>query len=73
MEKVPAALLGNEAVLAFGDSDFKIVKPGHFVRCGVTKAPIALDRLLYWSAEHQEAYAGPEAVLERLRNVAKTS
>lgn len=59
--------LGTEAVLQFTDSDFRIVRHGTFVRCGVTGVPIPLDDLLYWSADRQEAYAGPEAVLKRLR------
>jgi hypothetical protein len=61
--------LGTEAVLEFTDSDFRVIKRGTFVRCGVTGVPIPLDDLLYWSAERQEAYAGPEAVLQRLRAV----
>lgn len=58
---------GLEAVLEFTDSDFHIVRQGHFVRCGVTGQPIPLDELRYWSAERQEAYASPAAVIERLR------
>ncbi|CAN1500935.1 Protein of unknown function DUF2093 [Rhabdaerophilaceae bacterium] len=59
--------LGTEAVLEFTNSDFRVVRPGTFVRCSVTGTPIALDDLRYWSAEKQEAYASPEAVLVRLR------
>lgn len=59
--------LGTEAVLEYTDSDYRIVRQGRFVRCGVTGKPIPLEDLRYWSAERQEAYAGPEAVLERLR------
>ncbi len=62
-----ASGLGTEAVLEYSDSDYRIVRQGKFVRCGVTGQPIALDELLYWSAERQEAYSGPEAILERLR------
>ena len=36
------------------------------VRCAVTGEPIQLEELKYWSVEHQEAYAGPEAVAQRL-------
>lgn len=59
--------LGTEAILEFTDSDFRVVKQGTFVRCGVTGNPIPLDELKYWSGDRQEAYSSPEAVLERLR------
>ncbi|MFN3483759.1 DUF2093 domain-containing protein [Rhabdaerophilum calidifontis] len=59
--------LGTEAVLEYSDSDYRIVRPGSFVRCAVTGAVIPIEELRYWSAERQEAYAGPEAVLMRLR------
>lgn len=58
---------GAEAVLEYLDNDFRILRQGTFVRCGVTGAPIMLEDLRYWSVERQEAYAGPEAVLRRLR------
>lgn len=58
--------LGTEAVLEFSDSEFRVVKSGTFVRCGVTGMPIPLEDLRYWSAERQEAYASPDAVLARL-------
>ena len=48
------------------DSNLRLIKPGAFVRCAVTGQPIPLDQLKYWSVERQEAYAGPEAVLQRL-------
>jgi hypothetical protein len=44
-----------------------VVKPGAFVRCVVTGVPIPLEELKYWSVERQEAYASPQAVLQRLR------
>lgn len=62
-----APALGNEAILEYTDSDYRILRQGNFVRCGVTGVPIPLEDLRYWSAERQEAYAGPEAVLARLR------
>ncbi len=76
MIKVPAGFgmsglgaqgLGTEAVLEYTDSEYRVVRQGKFVRCGVTGAVIPLEDLRYWSAEHQEAYAGPEAVFQRLR------
>jgi hypothetical protein len=58
---------GHEALLEFTDSDYRVIRQGSFVRCGVTGEPIPLEDLRYWSAERQEAYAGPAAVLRRLR------
>ena len=56
----------GEAVVEYLDSNLRLVKPGSFVRCGVTGQPIPVDQLKYWSVERQEAYASPEAVLIRL-------
>jgi hypothetical protein len=58
---------GGEAVVEYLDSNLRIVKPGAYVRCAVTGERIPLDQLKYWSVEHQEAYASPEAVLQRLK------
>lgn len=57
---------GGEAVVEYLDSNLRLVKPGAYVRCAVTGEAIPLDQLKYWSVEHQEAYASPEAVLRRL-------
>jgi hypothetical protein len=57
---------GGEAVVEYLDSNLRVVKPGAYVRCAATGQPIPLDQLKYWSVERQEAYAGPEAVLQRL-------
>lgn len=56
----------NEARLQYLDGDFRIVSAGAFVRCAVTGAAIPLDELKYWSVDLQEAYATPEAVMQRL-------
>lgn len=56
----------GEAVVEYLDSNLRIVRPGSFVRCAVTGAAIPLEELRYWSVERQEAYASPNAVLERL-------
>ena len=56
---------GREAEVLFMDADFKVVRPGDFVRCAVTGRPIPLDQLRYWSVELQEAYASPEIALQR--------
>lgn len=55
-----------EAHVEFLDGDIRVVRPGAFVRCAITGAPIPLDELRYWSVDRQEAYANPEAVLKRL-------
>ena len=61
----------GEAEVNYLDGDFRVVRPGGFVRCAVTGAPIALDELKYWSVDLQEAYASPEAVLERHKQLSK--
>jgi hypothetical protein len=55
----------GQAEIKYLDGDFRIVRPGSFVRCAVTGAPIAIEELKYWSVDRQEAYASPEAVLQR--------
>ncbi len=58
--------MAGEAEVKYLDGDFRIVRPGAFVRCAVTGVPIPLEELKYWSVDLQEAYASPEAVLKRL-------
>jgi len=62
-----SAPMNGEADVKFLDGDFRVVKPGAYVRCAVTGQAIPLEELKYWSVERQEAYATPEAVLERHR------
>ena len=52
---------GPEAQLIFAPGSYQIVRPGAFVTCAVTGAPIPLRDLRYWSAEHQEAYTDAHA------------
>jgi hypothetical protein len=61
----PAPMPG-EAEIKYLDGDFRVMRPGAFVRCAVTGAPIPLEELRYWSVDLQEAYATLEAVLQRL-------
>lgn len=68
-ERLPVP--GPEAVIDYGHGDFRVVKPGAFVRCAVTGVPIRLEELRYWSVDWQEAYASPEAVLLRLRRAGR--
>jgi hypothetical protein len=59
------SLMAGEAELKYLDGDFRVIRPGAFVRCAVTGASIALEELRYWSVDLQEAYATPQAVLSR--------
>ncbi|MPT47907.1 MAG: DUF2093 domain-containing protein [Sphingobium sp.] len=51
----------SPALLHYDASDFDILRPGSYVLCAVTGQRIELEDLLYWSAEHQEAYVNAEA------------
>ena len=55
------------ADLEYLDGEYRVVKPGSFVRCAVTGEPIPLDSLRYWSVDLQEAYANPAIALRRLQ------
>jgi hypothetical protein len=55
----------GEAKIEYVDGDYRIVRPGAFVRCAVTGEPIALEDLRYWSVDRQEAYSGPAASMQR--------
>jgi hypothetical protein len=57
--------MAGEAEVKYLDGDFRVIRPGAFVRCAVTAVPIPLEELKYWSVDLQEAYATPEAVMRR--------
>ncbi len=59
--------LEGPAVLRYDTPDFEVVRPGSYVLCAVSGRRIPLDALRYWSPELQEAYAGPEEVMTRLK------
>jgi hypothetical protein len=61
----------SEAVLEYLDGDFRVLRPGAFVRCAVTAVPIPIEELRYWNVDLQEAYADPSAKLARLGITAK--
>ena len=61
----------GEAVVEYGDGTMRVIKPGSFVRCAVTGEAITLDSLRYWSVERQEAFATPEAALQRLKKTGR--
>jgi hypothetical protein len=60
----PSPMTG-EAEVKYLDGDFRVVRPGAFVRCAVTGVAIPLEELKYWSVDLQEAYVNPDAVLKR--------
>lgn len=70
-ERRPAA--AAEAAVHYLDGEFRVVRPGSFVRCAVTGTPIPLDELRYWNVALQEAYANPNAKLARLGRREKPS
>jgi hypothetical protein len=57
----------GEALVEFLDGDLRVVRPGAFVRCAVTREPIPLEELRYWSVDLQEAYVSRDAVLHRMK------
>jgi hypothetical protein len=66
-----AAPISGEAEVKYLDGDFRVVRPGAYVRCAVTGHAIPLEELKYWSVDMQEAYASPEAVMQRYREQRK--
>lgn len=58
-----------EAKLDYGDGEFRVVRPGAFVRCATTGQPIPLDELRYWNIERQEAYSSVDAKMQRLKQL----
>ena len=54
----------SEAQLRYLDADYVVLRPGSFVRCAITGAPIPLDELSYWNVDRQEAYANAGAAYE---------
>ena len=58
---------GNtEAKLVYGPNGFRVMRPGQYVICAVSGAPVPLEELRYWSVRRQEAYASPELASRRL-------
>ena len=60
------------AKLEYLDGEFQVLKPGSYVNCAVTGAPIPLDALRYWSVDLQEAYASPAIALKRMQETGLT-
>ncbi|BBU63669.1 hypothetical protein MSC49_36040 [Methylosinus sp. C49] len=63
-ERQPQAAV--EAEVEYRDGDFRIRRPGAFVRCAVTGEPIPLEELRYWNVDLQEAYSSTDAKLIRI-------
>ena len=61
---------GREARIHYLAGTFRILATGDYVRCAVTGAAIAIDELLYWSVERQEAYVDAAASLDAERRSA---
>ena len=66
-----ASPISGEADVKYLDGDFRVVRPGAYVRCAVSGQAIPLEELKYWSVDLQEAYASPEAVMQRYREQRK--
>jgi hypothetical protein len=58
---------GRLARLHYLPGTFRVLTPGDHVLCAVTRQPIPLAELKYWSVERQEAYASAAASLEAER------
>lgn len=61
----------GEAKVRYEDGNFEILEAGDYVICAVTGNRIPLSQLKYWSVKRQEAYASPEAALERHKSDSK--
>ena len=61
----PLSMATRQAILHYGTSDFDVLQSGDHVICAVSGKPIPLDRLTYWSAELQEAYANAALMTQR--------
>jgi hypothetical protein len=55
---------GRLARLHYLPGTFRVLSHGDHVLCAVTRQPIPLAELKYWSVERQEAYASAEASLK---------
>lgn len=57
--------IGRLARLHYGDGDFAVLTPGTYVVCAITGAEIPVERLRYWNADLQEAYADAQIAAKR--------
>jgi hypothetical protein len=56
----------GEAKIEYMDGEYRVIRPGAFVRCALTGEPILLEELRYWSVDWQEAYSSPTASMKRV-------
>ena len=66
MNRMERPTSATEAAIEYLDGDFRVMRPGAFVRCAATGEAIPVEDLRYWNVDLQEAYANPEAKLARL-------
>jgi hypothetical protein len=58
----------REAKLRYLDHEFEVIKPGDYVRCGITGDPVRLENLRYWNIEKQIPYrSAAESFADYLR------
>jgi hypothetical protein len=55
---------GRLARLHYLPGTFRVLSHGDHVLCAVTREPIPLAELKYWSVARQEAYASADASLQ---------
>ena len=55
---------GRPARLHYLPGTYRVLSHGDHVLCAVTRQPIPLADLRYWSVERQEAYSTVEASLQ---------
>ena len=55
---------GRLARIHYQPGTYRVLSAGDHVVCAITRQPIPLGDLKYWSAERQEAYASVEAVMK---------
>lgn len=58
---------GRLARLHYLPGTFRVLSHGDHVLCAITRQPIPLAELKYWSVARQEAYVSAEASLEAER------
>ena len=49
-------MLKKLAKIKYFPNNFKIIEPGDYVECAITKKKINIEDLTYWNVDLQEAY-----------------
>ena len=55
------------AIIELHHGQFKIIEPGDYVLCSITKQKIPLENLKYWNVDLQEAYYSPIEANQRFQ------